>query len=74
MIGGHQVKEGERAILCWASANRDEAEFGHLTNLTRPHLQPRPALGPHHVHPAPALAADGTYDWTGFCGWYEPGS
>jgi len=27
-IAGHQVKEGERVILYWASANRDEAEFG----------------------------------------------
>jgi cytochrome P450 len=26
-IGGRQVKEGERAILYWASANRDETEF-----------------------------------------------
>jgi len=26
-IGGHEVKEGQRAILYWASANRDEAEF-----------------------------------------------
>ena len=26
-IDGHQVKEGERVILYWASANRDEAEF-----------------------------------------------
>ena len=27
-IAGHHVKEGERVILYWASANRDEAEFG----------------------------------------------
>lgn len=26
-LGGHPVKEGQRAILYWASANRDEAEF-----------------------------------------------
>jgi cytochrome P450 len=26
-IDGHQVKEGERVLLYWASANRDEAEF-----------------------------------------------
>jgi cytochrome P450 len=26
-IDGHQVKEGERLIMYWASANRDEAEF-----------------------------------------------
>lgn len=26
-IDGHQVKEGERVIMYWASANRDEAEF-----------------------------------------------
>jgi cytochrome P450 len=26
-IAGHQVKEGERVIMYWASANRDEAEF-----------------------------------------------
>ena len=26
-IAGHQIKEGERVILYWASANRDEAEF-----------------------------------------------
>ena len=25
-IDGHQVKAGERVILYWASANRDEAE------------------------------------------------
>lgn len=27
-IDGHQIKEGERVIMSWASANRDEAEFG----------------------------------------------
>jgi cytochrome P450 len=26
-IDGHQVKEGERVIMYWASANRDDAEF-----------------------------------------------
>jgi cytochrome P450 len=26
-IAGHQVKEGQRVIMYWASANRDEAEF-----------------------------------------------
>jgi len=26
-IDGHQVREGERVIIYWASANRDEAEF-----------------------------------------------
>lgn len=26
-IDGHQIKEGERVIMYWASANRDEAEF-----------------------------------------------
>jgi len=26
-IGGHPVREGERVIMYWASANRDEAEF-----------------------------------------------
>jgi cytochrome P450 len=26
-LGGHEVKEGQRVIMYWASANRDEAEF-----------------------------------------------
>ena len=26
-LGGHQIKEGDKVIIYWASANRDDAEF-----------------------------------------------
>jgi cytochrome P450 len=29
ILGGHQVGQGERVIMYWASANRDAAEFDH---------------------------------------------
>ncbi len=28
-IGGHQIKQGEKVIIYWASANRDSGEFPH---------------------------------------------
>nr|MDT0667495.1 cytochrome P450 [Micromonospora sp. DSM 115978] len=42
-VGGKQIKKGERVLIYWASANRDEAEFAEpekfdLDRATNRHL------------------------------------
>ncbi|HYH52133.1 MAG TPA: cytochrome P450 [Acidimicrobiia bacterium] len=32
-LGGHCLKAGQRALLVWASANRDEAQFPHADDI-----------------------------------------
>lgn len=49
-VGGKQIKAGERVMMYWASANRDEAEFDHpdtfdLERTTNRHLAF--GAGPH---------------------------
>ena len=43
-IGGHPVEEGEKVLIYWASANRDEAEFPGPDAFDPTATQPPPGL------------------------------
>ncbi len=72
-IGGQPIKQGEKVIIYWASANRDEAEFADASLVpSRPLLEPahrvrcRPAplrrVEPRPLEPAGRGARGGAAD------------